>query len=509
MKAPQPKSRVKRPKQPVLLRDEERYRLLYGPYEPPLVKRGFLVDAVRGKVRFGTFTNALIPWPKSKRRGKSGSGGIVLCGDLLRALEKESIPAISHHWGVSRGSVSNWRRALELTSRTERTPGARRLVNLGMELARLPESRKKISAAARGRILSLARKAKLFAGIRKGWRERFKARRAAYRRTGRFPKATKSDPWIPEEEKFLPKLPTEELVRVLGRTSRSIRARRLLLNIRALPPANQQPWRDWEIRLLGTGTDRMIAKRLGRSVHSVENKRRKLGIKSPATRFWTKEEEAIIGRVSDAEAARRMGRTRKAVQHRRRKLGMAFFRMEHRRKWTASEEALLGTESDAVIAKKLTRTKLSVAIQRRKKGIPPQYSKFRPWTPQEIALLGTVSDVEAARKLNRSVLSVRCKRDKAGIPPGTNCRWNRADDELLGKMSDEEVAQRLGRTVGAVRMRRTHLHLTKFQSKTLPWKQWEIKLLGTAPDEDVARRTDRSVVAVADKRQRLRIRALT
>ena len=52
--APSPRPR---PKRPVLLKDEERYRLLHGPYEAPLVKRGFLVDAVRGKVRFGKTLN--------------------------------------------------------------------------------------------------------------------------------------------------------------------------------------------------------------------------------------------------------------------------------------------------------------------------------------------------------------------------------------------------------------------------------------------------------------------
>src|SRR5207245_928899 len=134
----------RRPKHPLLLRDEQRYRLLFGPYEPPLVKGGFLVDAVRGKVPFCTFTNALIPWPKAKRRGKSGSGGLILCGDLLRALAKESAPAISYYWGVSRSTVSNWRRALELKGRTA---GAQRLVSLGVELAKLPQSRKKIADA--------------------------------------------------------------------------------------------------------------------------------------------------------------------------------------------------------------------------------------------------------------------------------------------------------------------------------------------------------------------------
>src|SRR5207247_10049783 len=145
------------------------------------------------------------------------------------------------------------------------------------ELARRPESRKQFPEEVRGRILSSANKSKLFAGIHQGWRERFKARRDAYRRTRRFPKARKSDPWIPEEEKLLPKLSTAELVPVIGRSFKSIQAHRYLLGLRARPPAARLPWRDSEIRLLGTAPDRIIAKRLGRSVYSVENKRTERG----------------------------------------------------------------------------------------------------------------------------------------------------------------------------------------------------------------------------------------
>lgn len=123
----------------------------------------------------------------------------------------------------------------------------------------LPEGRNKIAAAARGRVLSPAHNAKRFAGIHKGWRDRVKARHAACRRTGRFPNTTKSDPWIPEEEKLLRTVPTAEPVRTLGRTARSIQVRRIVLDIRAHPLANQQPWRQREIRLHGTAPDAEIA----------------------------------------------------------------------------------------------------------------------------------------------------------------------------------------------------------------------------------------------------------
>ncbi|MBI1839509.1 MAG: hypothetical protein HYR88_01485 [Verrucomicrobia bacterium] len=466
-----------------------------------MVKRGFLVDAVRGKVRFGEFTNARIPWPKAKRHGKGGSGGFVLCGGLVRALEKEAASAVSHHWGVSRATVSNWRRALELKGRSA---GAQRLVKMGAEFARLPESREKIARAARGRVLSPRQRSRLMRGIQQGWKERFEARRAAYRRTGRFPRATKSDPWVPEEEKLLASLSPAEAVRLLGRTSKSIQARRLFLDIRIRPPAERKRWEDWEIKLLGIVSDSAVAKRLGRSMDSIRRKRHKAGIKSPSLHPWTAEEEAIVRRGPDAEAARRLGRSKKAVQHRRRALGLAFYRGE-KRKWIASEEALLGTQPDAVLAKMLGRTKASVLMKRLKKGIPPQYTNYRRWTPQEIGLLGTLTDVLVARRLNRSLFSVRTKRLDSKIPPAKNRRWTRNEEKLLGKMPDEEAARKLSRPVGAVRMRRAFLHVPVFQSKLHPWKEWELKLLGRAPDHRVAQRIGRSILAVASKRWELRI----
>ena len=81
-------------KRAVLLEDKERFRLIHGPYEPPLFTGEFLVDAVRGAVRFGKYSNAPIPWPIFKKQGPRGSGGYVLCGDLLRALKYESAAAI-------------------------------------------------------------------------------------------------------------------------------------------------------------------------------------------------------------------------------------------------------------------------------------------------------------------------------------------------------------------------------------------------------------------------------
>src|SRR6266436_442328 len=130
-------------KRTVFLNDEERFRLMQGPYEPPLFKDGFLVDAVRGKVKFAKYSNAPIPWPIFRKEGPRGSGGFVLCGDLLRALKQESTPAICYHWGVCAGTVLKWRQALGLKGLS---PGARRMVNIGVDLCKRPESQAKLAA---------------------------------------------------------------------------------------------------------------------------------------------------------------------------------------------------------------------------------------------------------------------------------------------------------------------------------------------------------------------------
>jgi hypothetical protein len=476
------KPKVPRRKPAHLLREEERCRLLFGPYEPPLVKRGFLVDEVRGQVPFDCFTNALIPWPKAKRRGRGGSGGIILCGDLLRALAHESLSAISHYWGVCRGTVISWRRWLGLTSQEHRTEGAERLVKLSLELSMLPESRAKIALAARGRKLSPGHKARLHSAMNQGWRRRFKARRAAFKNTGRFPKATKADPWIPEEDQLLSQLPLKELVRVLGRSEKSIRTRRKQQGFRIRAPSQQKLWAKrggdfmneksvhirapsqqklWEpdeLQCLGADSDSVIAGRLGRSASSVENKRRQLGIPAANIHPWTAAEEALVGKLPDAEVARRLGRSAKAVVHRRLKMGMALYKVQNRRRWSAGEVALLGTDSDANIAKQLGRDLSFVAQQRRRLKIPVKPVR-QAWTPEDLAVLGTMSDIAAARKLGRTVLSVSNKRIRAGIGAGCHRRWTAGEEKLLGTMSDEAAALKLGRGVSAVRDHRKKLHI--------------------------------------------------
>jgi hypothetical protein len=70
------------------------------------------------------------------------------------------------------------------------------------------------------------------------------------------------------------------------------------------------------VALLGTGKDREMAGRLGRTTAAVRRKREILGI-PPFVARWADEEVALLGTDTDAKVAGRLGRTRSAVMTKR------------------------------------------------------------------------------------------------------------------------------------------------------------------------------------------------
>lgn len=150
-----------KPQQAALLPDEERFRLLGGPYLAPEVRPGdWLDDAERGLIQVGGYTEiARIPWPRTKKRGKAS---LILCGDLIRAVQTESAQAIMHWWNVSNTIVARWRKLLGIGQAG--SEGSLRLYQQykpqklpedvaarGRENALTPENRAKISAAKTGK----------------------------------------------------------------------------------------------------------------------------------------------------------------------------------------------------------------------------------------------------------------------------------------------------------------------------------------------------------------------
>src|ERR1035437_2772307 len=101
-----------------------------------------------------------------------------------------------------------------------------------------------------------------------------------------------------------------------------------------------------------------------------------------ASRPWTAEEEALLGTKSDRALARKFGRPVEAVEARRRLKGV--FQVK---KWRPADEKILGARPDDQVAMLLGRSTMNVAWRRRKLGIPCFYI-HRPWAPEQLELLG-------------------------------------------------------------------------------------------------------------------------
>jgi len=223
-------------------------------------------------------------------------------------------------------------------------------------------------------------------------------------------------------------------------------------------------WQKWEIDLLGKHPDKETARRIGRSMSGVVEKRKRLHIPIfNGLKDWQEWELKLLGNAPDVEVARRTGRTALAVSSKRRKLRIVLVNGPHRR-WRDWERKLLGKCSDREFARRTGRTCLSVSSMRHYLGIEGFGAPCgRPrWPQKEINLLGKFSDDEVARRTGRNRSAVYVMRRKCGIERfgGRIRRWTRAEDRLLhqGRV-DNEIAVITNRTVEGVKARRQLLRI--------------------------------------------------
>src|SRR5947208_16111567 len=86
----------------VPMTDDDRFRLLFGPYTTPAFKYGDDAFCERhGAVILCGLTDACIPWPIAKKRQKgSRARSIVLYGALAEAVRRKSAQAVAFWWGI-------------------------------------------------------------------------------------------------------------------------------------------------------------------------------------------------------------------------------------------------------------------------------------------------------------------------------------------------------------------------------------------------------------------------
>lgn len=145
-----------------MLPDSERFRLLGGPYRSPRCKvGGWLVCRLRGRVKVVALSDGPIPWPMTCQ-AHGGNKMLILCGDLVKAVQRESTKAVQHWFGVKSNTVWTWRKALgvrqnnagtlQLRSKWWTEGGTGEASRPGREATfHSPERAAKIAAAKRGK----------------------------------------------------------------------------------------------------------------------------------------------------------------------------------------------------------------------------------------------------------------------------------------------------------------------------------------------------------------------
>jgi hypothetical protein len=123
---------------------DEKFKLLFGPYKPPSLKRGDRAFClVRDRlVIVTTWTDAPISWPRAYAPSEKKGGGprLLVDEELARAVRSEGAAAVGRWRRVGKETISKWRRALGVTKTNNE--GSRRLVRVAtakaLEATRAP-----------------------------------------------------------------------------------------------------------------------------------------------------------------------------------------------------------------------------------------------------------------------------------------------------------------------------------------------------------------------------------
>ncbi len=228
-----------------------RFALLHGPYRAPRCRiGGYLECAIRGRVQVRAMSDGRIQWPMTQRRTGGGKRFLILCGDLVRAIQQESATAVCYWWGVTPQTVTVWRKALGVPQHNAGTLDLHRrwmpdrideeTRERAHEAARSPEARAKIAAAKKGK----RRPRHVIEAMRKG--RLGKKHSAAARR----------------------------------KMSKAYRQRYEQLRQQGAAFGDRRLFTPEEDALLGTDLDRVIAERIGHNLKSVAKRRKLLGIPS-------------------------------------------------------------------------------------------------------------------------------------------------------------------------------------------------------------------------------------
>ena len=194
--------------------------------------------AYRGReVVIAGITDAPVQWFRMRKTGKPF---VILCGDLIRAVQTESEAAVAHNWGVDKETVRKWRRALNVGRMTQGTTQVFRT----LFESRIPED-----VVERGRIKSRCKASRQKMILSKTGQPMHENTRKALLKAVKRPKS---------------------------QSHREAMSRAHLA--RGTVPPNGRPWTRVEDERLGTVPDKILAVEFDRSVDSIRKRRTRLQV---------------------------------------------------------------------------------------------------------------------------------------------------------------------------------------------------------------------------------------
>lgn len=204
----------------------------------------------------------------------------------------------------------------------------------------------------------------------------------------------------------------------LGITPQQVTYRRRLLNIPPAGYSDDVKWTKEKLSQLGKFSDTVLAGKFRCSPEIITTKRKKLGIKARrGARIWRKAEIALLGTDTDKEIAKQLGVSASQVRQKRIEYDVPPFQQQPPVKWTKKNLALLGVINDQELAYKMKVNPGTVSAKRNELGIERADDHRQAWRDKKNRdLLGTMSDGALARKLGITPSAVRLKRVAEGIP---------------------------------------------------------------------------------------------
>jgi transcriptional regulator with XRE-family HTH domain len=253
---------------------------------------------------------------------------------------------------------------------------------------------------------------------------------------------------------------------MLKRTVASVQDRARMLGV---PGVRHRRWSAGEVEYLtknyGKRTTEQIARTLRRSIPSVQGAVQTYGLGLEGAEKWTEAEIEYLRRnyrkIPTKELAADLGRTTVSVIIKARRIGVSQSPATLTAKQLAWVKANLGKISYRDMAKRTGVAPSRIEKVAAESGHTPR-AHVRPWTEEEDItvreLYGTRTLGEIGGMLNRSAAAISMRANHLGLrkklPNGRPKVWTPKDDQFLRtnwqRMTIRELAERLGRTRKAV-----------------------------------------------------------